>query len=53
MNQEAVWGAAHRREKTQHSLVLPLAIFAAIAAWLNTQIILKELSEIKAKLGIA
>lgn len=31
---------------------LVLAIFSSIAAWLNTQIILKELSEIKAKLEI-
>ena len=35
------------------TIVSVLAIFASIAAWLNTQIILKELSEIKAKLGIA
>lgn len=31
---------------------LVLAIFSSIAAWLNTQIILKYLSEIKAKLEI-
>ena len=35
------------------TIVVVLAIFASIAAWLNTQIILKELSEIKSKLGIA
>ncbi|WP_017379031.1 hypothetical protein [Paenisporosarcina sp. TG-14] len=34
------------------TLGLVLAIFSSIAAWLNTQIILKELSEIKAKLEI-
>ena len=34
------------------TIALVLAIFASIAAWLNTQIILRELSEIKAKLGI-
>ena len=35
------------------TIALALAIFASIAAWLNTQIILRELSEIKAKLGIS
>lgn len=35
------------------TIVLVLAIFASIATWLNTQIILRELSEIKVKLGIA
>lgn len=34
------------------TIVLVLAIFASIAAWFNTQIIIRELSEIKAKLGI-
>lgn len=29
-----------------------VAVFASLAAWLNTQIILKELAEIKTKLGI-
>ncbi|CAH0173237.1 hypothetical protein SRABI96_01247 [Peribacillus sp. Bi96] len=33
-------------------IVLVLAIFASIAAWLNTQTIIRDLSEIKAKLGI-
>lgn len=35
------------------AIVLVLAIFASIAAWLNTQIIIRELSEIKTKLGIS
>ena len=35
------------------TIVSVLAIFASIAACINTQIILKELSEIKSKLGIA
>jgi len=33
-------------------IVLFLTLLAAIAAWLNTQTILRDLSEIKAKLGI-
>ncbi|WP_157256183.1 hypothetical protein [Bacillus timonensis] len=33
-------------------LVLVLAIFASIAAWINTQTIIRDLTEIKAKLGI-
>jgi hypothetical protein len=31
--------------------VLALAIFASIAAWLNTRTILRDLSKIKAELG--
>lgn len=31
---------------------LILAVFASIAAWLNTQIIIKDLAAIKEKLGI-
>ena len=33
-------------------VVLVLAVFSAVAAWLNTQTIIRELGEIKAKLGI-
>jgi len=33
-------------------IVLFLTLLAAIAGWLNTQTILRDLSEIKAKLGI-
>jgi hypothetical protein len=31
---------------------LILAVFAAIAAWLNTKVIIKDLAAIKEKLGI-
>ena len=34
------------------TIAIIFAVFASIAAWSNTQIILKELSEIKSKLGI-
>lgn len=34
------------------TVVLILAVFASIAAWINTQTIIKDLTEIKAKLGI-
>lgn len=34
------------------SLVLIVAVFASIAAWLNTQIILRDLTAIKEQLGI-
>ncbi|MCP1122694.1 hypothetical protein NKR74_04950 [Bacillus sp. 3103sda1] len=34
------------------TFVLVLAVFASIAAWLNTQTILRDLTEIKTKLGI-
>lgn len=33
-------------------LILALAVFASIAAWINTHTILKDLSEIKDQLGI-
>jgi cell division protein FtsL len=33
-------------------IILILVIFASIAAWHNTRVILAELSEIKKKLGI-
>lgn len=34
------------------AIVLVLLVFAVIAAWLNTQIILKDLAMIKQELGI-
>ncbi|GAA0436313.1 MAG: hypothetical protein ACQEWU_18525 [Bacillota bacterium] len=34
------------------TIVLIIAIFASIAAWINTQTILKELKEIKEHLGL-
>ncbi|MFE8700086.1 hypothetical protein ACFYKX_05545 [Cytobacillus sp. FJAT-54145] len=34
------------------TIVLTVAIFASIAAWLNSQTILRELAEIKDHLGI-
>jgi len=46
-------GAEHMTINIIITVALVLAIFSSIAAWLNTQIILRELSEIKAKLGIA
>lgn len=33
-------------------IAIIVAVFASIAAWLNTQIIVRELAEIKEKLGI-
>jgi hypothetical protein len=33
-------------------ILLALAIFASIAAWVNTQTILRDLTEIKERLGI-
>ncbi|WP_174732249.1 hypothetical protein [Mesobacillus harenae] len=34
------------------AIVLVLVVFAVIAAWLNTQLILKDLAMIKQELGI-
>jgi hypothetical protein len=34
------------------SAMLIMAVFASIAAWFNTQIIMKDLAAIKEKLGI-
>jgi hypothetical protein len=34
------------------SVALIVAVFASVAAWLNTQIILKDLAVIKKQLGI-
>jgi hypothetical protein len=34
------------------SAVIIIGVFASIAAWLNTQIIMKDLAAIKEKLGI-
>ena len=33
-------------------IVLAIAVIASVAAWINTQIIIKELTAIKEKLGI-
>lgn len=33
-------------------ILLIIAVFSSIVAWLNTQVILRDLSEIKTKLGI-
>ncbi|MDH5161855.1 hypothetical protein P5X88_12980 [Heyndrickxia oleronia] len=38
--------------KTIFIIAIIVAVFASIAAWLNTQIIVRELAEIKEKLGI-
>ncbi|MUK88694.1 hypothetical protein GMD78_09850 [Ornithinibacillus sp. L9] len=33
-------------------LILIVAVFASIAGWLNTKLLLKDLAEVKEKLGI-
>jgi len=37
---------------TIFSVIIIVAVFASIAAWLNTQIILRDLAEIKEQLGM-
>jgi hypothetical protein len=34
------------------TIVISLAVFASVAAWFNTQIILRDLSKIKKELGV-
>jgi len=34
-------------------IALVIAVFASVAAWINTQVIIKDLTEIKEKLGLS